>query len=166
MAHATTKNCPKTNQPAIHFQRRKQSTARAHPGHALRSTSIPVWRKRAEYTNKQTGPLGGGRSGAGSERRTSYRTIRILCDGSPLGGALVRDVAAFEGHEWYDALPRVSDLCFSVESDAGTYACRGGHSLPSGIKSGRVSRITLEVAVKQLGHPAQLFREARAARRQ
>lgn len=73
---------------------------------------------------------------------------RILCDGLPLGGALVRDVAAFEGYGWYDALPRVSDLHFSVESDAGTYVYHGGDGLPSDIESGRVSRITLGVAIK------------------
>lgn len=73
---------------------------------------------------------------------------RILSEGLPLGGTLVREVAGFEGYGWYDALPRVSDICFCVESDAGVYSYRGGDSLPTGIESGRVARITLDVAVK------------------
>lgn len=73
---------------------------------------------------------------------------RILCKGLPLGGALVRVVSAFEGYGWYDALPRVSDLSFSVESDAGVYAWRGGDSPMPGTESGRVARITLDVAVR------------------
>ena len=73
---------------------------------------------------------------------------RVLCNGLPLGGALVREVSAFEGYGWYDALPRVSDLSFSVESDAGAFSYRSGDGLPSGIESGRVAHITLDVVVK------------------
>lgn len=73
---------------------------------------------------------------------------RILCEAQPLGGVLVREVSGFEGYGWYDALARVSELSFTVESDAGAYSYSSDTLLPEGIESGRVVRITLDVAVK------------------
>jgi hypothetical protein len=73
---------------------------------------------------------------------------RVLCAGLPLGGVLVREVAGFEGYGWYDALPRISELSFSVENDAGVHSYGTDTVLPEGIESGRVARIMLDVAVK------------------
>lgn len=73
---------------------------------------------------------------------------RVLCEALPLGRVMVREVAGFEGYGWYDALPRVSELSFCVESDAGAFTCGDAEVLPSAMKSGRVARIMLDVAVK------------------
>jgi hypothetical protein len=73
---------------------------------------------------------------------------RVLCEGMPLGGVLVREIAGFEGYDWYDALARVSELSFRVESDAGVHSYSSVMVLPEGIETGRVARILLDVAVK------------------
>jgi hypothetical protein len=75
---------------------------------------------------------------------------RVLCEALPLDGVLVREVSGFEGYGWYDAIPRVSALSFSVESDAGVHSYSSDMVLPVGIESGRVERILLDVAVKSL----------------
>lgn len=73
---------------------------------------------------------------------------RVLCKAQSLGGVLVREIAGFEGYGWYDALARVSDLSFRVESDVGAFTYGDEEVLPSGVESGRVARIMLDVAVK------------------
>lgn len=77
---------------------------------------------------------------------------RVLREAQPLGGALVREVSEFRGYAWYDALPRVSALSFSVENDAGSFTYGERELLPSGIESGRVARILLDVTVKSSRH--------------
>lgn len=76
---------------------------------------------------------------------------RVLRQDDLLGGTLVREDSDFEGYGWYDALPRVSALSFSVESDAGAFTYGYGQLLPPGIESGRVACILLDVAVKSSG---------------
>lgn len=73
---------------------------------------------------------------------------RVLCETLPLGGVLVREVSGFDGYGWYDALARVSELSFTVESDAGIYSYSSDTLLPEGIESGRAARIMLDVSVK------------------
>lgn len=77
---------------------------------------------------------------------------RVLREAQPLGGALVREVSKFKGYDWYDALARVSELSFSVESDAGSFTYGKRKQLSPGIESGRVGGIMLDIAVKSSRH--------------
>lgn len=82
-----------------------------------------------------------------SEPPIEQCAARVLKDGEPLGGALVREVPAFEGYAWYDALPCIASLVFRIEGEAGTFTHEEGQSLPDGLESGRVASIMLEIAV-------------------
>lgn len=74
---------------------------------------------------------------------------RVLGTGQALGGALVREVSAFEGYDWYDALPRISSLSFRVETSGSSLRYDSEFMLPDTVESGRVDSIQLEVAVSR-----------------
>lgn len=80
--------------------------------------------------------------------------VRVLGAGLALGGALVREVSAFEGYGWYDALPRISSLSFRVETEGGSLRCDSETALPDTMESGHVGSIQLEVTVSPSPHGA------------
>lgn len=80
---------------------------------------------------------------------------RVLRTGKPLGGTLVREIHALEGYSWYDALPRVTGLSFHVDSEAAIYDYNADSIVPEGVESGRVSAITLEIAISASRDPSE-----------
>lgn len=74
---------------------------------------------------------------------------RVLGTGQALGGSLVREVPAFEGYGWYDALPRISSLTFQIEADDGSLRYDSATALPDTVQSGTVRSIHLDVTVNR-----------------
>lgn len=80
---------------------------------------------------------------------------RVLRTGEILGGALVREVAAFAGYRWYDLLPRLSALSFRVDAESETHRYEEGLALPDTMQSGTVAAIMLDVAICPSGAPGE-----------
>ncbi|GAA0309188.1 hypothetical protein GCM10009087_19030 [Sphingomonas oligophenolica] len=73
---------------------------------------------------------------------------QVLGSGTPLGRRPVRANDAFAGYRWYDALPRVTDIAFIIDTDIGIVRYADGEVLPTDVVSGRVDEITLQVIIE------------------
>ena len=82
-----------------------------------------------------------------SEPAFEQCAARALRGEDVLGGALVREVSAFEGYRWYDSLPRIVTLSFVIDTADGTFRYDEGEVPPSDLPSGRVVSIALHVEV-------------------
>ena len=72
---------------------------------------------------------------------------QVLNFGTPLGRRPVRAQDALAGYRWYDAMPRVTDLAFTLDIDDRTLRYGDEEALPAEIMSGRVDAITLDVTI-------------------
>lgn len=73
---------------------------------------------------------------------------QVLCDDDD--ALAFRPVCAedrFAGYEWYDGLPRIPALSFSIEKDGQHYSYGGELPIPEEVASGRASAITLIVPI-------------------
>jgi hypothetical protein len=72
---------------------------------------------------------------------------RALRNVWPVRGRPVRAEPAFEGYEWYDALPRLVDCAFRFRRDDASYGYSAQSELPPELESGAVDKLIAEIAV-------------------
>lgn len=73
---------------------------------------------------------------------------RILGVGEPLGFRIVTEETCFEGYSWYDALPRIADIGFTIEKGDATIRYDSNGLVPDTCEQGMASRITMDVALR------------------
>lgn len=73
---------------------------------------------------------------------------QVLSRGTPLCRRPVRAMDALVGYRWYDTLPRVTDLAFTIDIDGRSVRYAEDALLPVDIVSGRVDAITLDVIIE------------------
>lgn len=73
---------------------------------------------------------------------------QALSSGSPLGRRPVRARNAFAGYSWYDALPRVAEISFAIDTGDRIQRYADEDVLPVDLVSGRVDSITLDVTIE------------------
>ncbi len=76
---------------------------------------------------------------------------------------LVDPVTRFEGYDWYDALPRMTDPRFEIGQGGETSVCDGHSVLADGIVSGRVDRLTFMFDTSGSDTPTRLPADVLAA---
>lgn len=82
-----------------------------------------------------------------SEPAFEQCAARALRGEHALGGALVREVSAFEGYRWYDSLPRIASLSFVIDTADGVFRYDEGEAPPPDLPSGHVVSIALHVEI-------------------
>lgn len=75
---------------------------------------------------------------------------QALGAGAPLGARLVDAVRAFEGYEWYDRIPHISELRFRFERGGAAFEYSDTSDFPE-LPSGPVDALTLVVEIVNYG---------------
>ncbi|AMK23266.1 MULTISPECIES: ATP-binding protein [Sphingomonadaceae] len=75
----------------------------------------------------------------------------LLQEGLPLGYQPVRAERSLEGYSWYDELPRVTGLSFTINRGDHQFSYDEEHMLPTETLSGRVADIRLIVPIARSG---------------
>jgi hypothetical protein len=73
---------------------------------------------------------------------------QALAFGRPLGRRPVRAMNALAGYRWYDALPRVTDIAFTIGTEGRSVRYADEDVLPADVASGRVEAITLDITIE------------------